>query len=113
MLSASAGIVPVLAATPEEARDDEVRGFMERFGVRPSYWTALGHDAGALAKAALAPLPADTTTDPKAVVERRALVQTGLLATRVRLWTSDDRGIGEGRVLPRSLRLVTWERDKK
>jgi len=113
VLSASAGIVPVLAATPEEARDDEVRGFMERFGVRPSYWTALGHDAGALAKAALAPLPADTTTDPKAVVERRALVQTGLLATRVRLWTSDDRGIGEGRVLPRSLRLVTWERDKK
>lgn len=113
VLSASAGIVPVLAARPEEARDDEVRAFMERFGARPSYWTALGHDAGALAKAALAPLPTDTTTDPKAVVERRALVQTGLLATRVRLWTSDDRGIGEGRVLPRSLRLVTWERDKK
>ncbi|MBX3206487.1 MAG: hypothetical protein KF764_15540 [Labilithrix sp.] len=113
VLSASAGIVPVLAATPAEARDDDVRGFMERFGVRPSYWTAIGHDAGVLAKAALAPLPRDTTTDGKAVVQRRAIVQAGLLATRVRLWTSDDRGIDAGRVLPRSLRLVTWERDKK
>lgn len=113
VLSASAGIVPVLASTPEEARDAEVRSYMERSGVRPSYWTALGHDAGVLAKATLAPLPADTTTEPNAVTERRALVQTGLLATRVRLWTSDDRGIGADRVLPRSLRLVTWERDKK
>lgn len=113
VLSASAGIVPVLATKAEDARDDEVRGFMERLGVRPSYWTALGHDAGALAKAALAPLPKDTTTDAKAVVERRALVQAGLLATRVRIWTSDERGVGEGRVVPRSLRLVTWERDKK
>lgn len=113
VLSASAGIVPVLAARAEEARDDEVRAFMERFGVRPSYWTALGHDAGVLAKAALAPLPKDTTTDPKAVVERRGVVQAGLLATRVRLWTTDERGVSDSRVLARSLRLVTWQRDKK
>ncbi len=113
VLSASAGIVPVLASRPEEARDEEVRRFMERFGVRPSYWTALGHDAGVLAKTALAPLPKDTTTDTKAVVQRRAIVQAGLLATRVRLWTSDERGVGDGRVLARSLRLVSWERDRK
>lgn len=112
VLSASAGIVPVLASRPEETRDEEVRGFMERFGVRPSYWTALGHDAGVLAKAALAPLPRDTTTEAKAVAHRRAIVQAGLLATRVRLWTSDERGVGEGRVLTRSLRLVTWQKDK-
>jgi hypothetical protein len=113
VLSASAGIVPVLAASASDAHDEEVRGFMERFGVRPSYWTALGHDAGVLAKAALAPLPTDTTTDARAVVQRRAVVQAGLIATRVRLWTSDERGVGEGRVLTRSLRLVTWDRDKK
>ena len=113
ILSASAGIVPVLAARPEEARDEEVHAFMERFGVRPSYWTALGHDAGVLAKAALASLPRDTTTDAKAVVERRGVVQAGLLATRVRLWTTDEQGVGDSRVLARSLRLVTWERDKK
>ncbi len=112
VLSASAGIVPILATSAAGAQDEEVKSFMERFGARPSYWTALGHDAGALAKAALAPLPNDTTSDAKAVVQRRALVQAGLLATRVRLWTSDEQGIGEGRVLARSLRLVTWERDR-
>lgn len=112
VLSASAGIVPVLASRPEEAPDEDVRLYMERFGVRPSYWTALGHDAGALAKASLAPLPNDTTTDMKAVVQRRAMVQAGLLATRARLWTSDERGVNESRILARSLRLVTWERGK-
>jgi hypothetical protein len=110
VLSASAGIVPVLATRPEEAGDEEVRTFMDRMGVRPSYWTALGHDAGALAKAALAPLPRDTSTDPKVVSERRAVVQAGLLATRARLWTTDERNIGAGRVVARSLRLVTWSK---
>lgn len=113
VLSAAAGIVPILASRPEESRDEEIRSFMDRFGARPSYWTALGHDAGALAKGAITPLPKDTTTDPKAVAQRRTIVQTGLLATKVRLWTSDERGISEGRILPRSLRLVTWQKEKK
>ena len=109
----SAGIVPVLAAEPEKARDGEVRRFMDRFGSRPSYWTALGHDAGALAKTALTRLPTDTTTESKAVAERRAAVQAGLLAARVRFWTSDARGVGADRVLARRLRLVTWQKNKK
>jgi hypothetical protein len=113
VIGASAGIVPVLAAKPEEARDPDVKAFMQRFGTRPSYWTALGHDAGALAKAAVAPLPADTTTDAKAVAQRHASVQAGLLATQVRLWTSDEQHIGDGRVLARHLGLVTWEKDER
>jgi hypothetical protein len=112
VLAAAAGVIPVLATRPEEAGDEDVRSFMSHFGVRPSYWTALGHDAGAVAKAALSPLPNDTTTDPKAVLQRRAIVQAGLLATRVRLWTSDESTIGEDRVLNRALRLVAWERTK-
>jgi hypothetical protein len=86
---------------------------MQHFGVRPSYWTALGHDAGGLAKAALTPLPTDTTTDTKAVVHRRAIVQAGLLATHVKLWTSDESSVGVDRVLGRALRLVSWQREKK
>ena len=113
VLAASAGIVPVLATKPDEANEEDVREFMERFGARPSYWTAIGRDAGALAKAALAPLPADATTDVKAVAQRRAIVQAGLLATRVRLWTTDDKGVGVDRVLPRSLRIVTWQHPTK
>jgi len=108
-LSASAGLVPVQATRPEEAHDEDVRTFMDRFGARPTYWTALGRDAGALAGAALAPLPADSTSDPKGVTQRRAIVQAGLQAVRVRLWTTDDRGMGADRVLPRSLRLATWK----
>jgi hypothetical protein len=108
-LSASSGLVPVQAARPEEAHEEDVRAFMDRFGARPTYWTALGRDAGALAGAALAPLPVDATSDPKAVTQRRAIVQAGLLSARIRLWTSDDKGIGPDRILPRALRLVTWK----
>jgi hypothetical protein len=109
VLSASAGLVPILASRPEEAHEEDVRTFIDRFGVRPSYWTALGRDAGALAGAALAPLPADSTSEIKAVTQRRAIVQAGLFGARVRLWTTDDKGIGGDRVLPRALRLATWK----
>ena len=109
VLSASAGLVPIQATRPEEAQEEDVRAFIERFGARPTYWTALGRDAGALASAALAPLPIDATTDPKAVTQRRAIVQAGLQAARVRLWTTDEKGMGGGRVLPRALRLATWK----
>ena len=108
-LSASAGLVPIQATRPEEAHEEDVRTFMERFGARPTYWTALGRDAGALAGAALAPLPADATSDPKGVTQRRAIVQAGLRAVRIRLWTTDDKGMGADRVLPRDLRLATWK----
>jgi hypothetical protein len=109
VLSASAGLVPIQATRPEEAHEEDVRTFIERFGSRPTYWTALGRDAGALAGAALAPLPADATSDPKAVTQRRAIVQAGLQAVRVRLWTTDEKGMGPDRVLPRALRLATWK----
>lgn len=109
VLSASAGLVPILATRPEEAHEEDVRTFIDRFGVRPSYWTALGRDAGALAAAAIAPLPADATSDPKGVVQRRAIVQAGLFGARLRLWTTDDKGIGPDRTLPRALRLATWK----
>ena len=103
MLSTAAGIVPVLAAKPNEVADPDVRAFMENLGVRPSWWTALGHDAGALAKAAVAKLPHDTTTDPHAIAQRRAQVQAGLFATKVKLWTTDEQGVATSRVLERTL----------
>ncbi len=112
VLAASAGLVPVLASKPEQAREPDVRQFMERFGVRPSYWTALGRDGGALAKSALAPLPMDSTSDPKQVAERRAKVQQGLLTADAPLWTTDERAVGQDRVLDRALRIVTWKGDR-
>jgi hypothetical protein len=108
VLSAAAGLVPILATRAEETNEPDVRMFIERFGVRPSYWTALGRDAGAIARAALAPLPSDTTSDAKAVAQRRAIVQSGLSGTQLSLWTTDEKGIGADRVLGRALRLSTW-----
>lgn len=108
VLSASAGIVPITASRPEDTQDEDVRTFMQRFGVRPSYWTALGRDGGVIARAAVAPLPDDVTSDPRGVSQRRAIVQNGILAARARLWTTDERGLGNDRVLPRALRLATW-----
>jgi hypothetical protein len=109
VLSASAGLVPIQATRAAEAHEEDVRAFMERFGVRPSYWTALGRDAGALAGAALAPLPPDATSDPKAVTQRRAIVHSGIFGARIRLWTTDDKGLAADRTLPRALRLATWK----
>jgi hypothetical protein len=113
MLSASAGMIPVLANKPSEAADAETKRFMESFGVRPSWWTALGHDAGALAQGALAKLPPDTTVEASAIAQRRALVEAGLAATRVKLWTTDEQRIASSRILERNLRLVTWQREKR
>lgn len=109
VLSASAGLVPILASKPEETNEPDIRAFIERFGTRPSYWTALGRDAGAISGTALRPLPVDTTSDPKAVTQRRAIVEAGLFGARVRLWTSDEKGIASDRTLPRALRVVTWK----
>ena len=109
VLGASAGIVPVLGSRPEDAPDADVRAFMDRLGVRPSYWSALGRDAGVLARAAVSVLPPDTTTNLPDVAQRRAIVRAGLLGTKARLWTSDERGFGDDRVLPRALRVMRWK----
>lgn len=111
VVAASAGVVPVLATRAAEA-PPAVRAFMEHYGARPTYWTALGRDAGALARAALAPLPADTTGEAKAVAQRRAIVEAGLAGARVPLWTSEERGVDADRILHRALRLVTWQKER-
>lgn len=112
IISASAGIIPVDAAPADEPRAADVKRFVDRFGARPSYWTALGRDGGALARVAMAPLPPNGTTDDKQVAERRALAARGLLEARVRLWTTDADGLAPDRILARALRVVTWSPDR-
>jgi len=109
VMGSAAGLIPVIAApSASDARQASVAAFIEAFGVRPSYWTALGRDAGALAAAALAPLPDNATSEPRGVTQRRAIAQAGLFGARLDFWTSDERGLGKDRVLARSLHLVTW-----
>ncbi|MCA9590420.1 MAG: hypothetical protein KC657_34190 [Myxococcales bacterium] len=105
-LSVGAGIVPLASDAAEEERDEEVRRHMQAFGVRPSYWTALGRDAGVLARKALAALPTTTTADAAEVTKRRDVAAAGLLSARARMWTSEAQGIGGDRRLSRSLKVV-------
>ncbi len=109
VIGASAGVIPITAAKAEDAGDPDVREFMTKLGSRPSWWTAIGRDGGVLAKTAMAQLPEDSTSDPAQVAQRRAAIQAALLAARVKLWTTDDQGFAEDRVLPRTLRLATWK----
>ena len=53
--------------------------------------------------------PPTRRATPKAVTQRRAIVQAGLQGAQLRFWTTDDKGIGADRVLPRALRLATWK----
>lgn len=106
ILSVAAGIVPLASDLPEDEKDPDVRRLMSTFGARPSYWVALGRDAGALARKALAALPTDTTDAPAEVVKRRDSAAESLLRARMKLWTSEQQGIGEDHRLTRKLDVV-------
>jgi hypothetical protein len=105
-LALSSGIVPLEAGKSAESMDADVRGYMERFGGRPTYWSALGRDAGTLIKLALAPLPDDTATVDASIFQRRAIVDAGLRAAHAKLWSSDYDAMGPDRRLPRTIRVV-------
>ena len=79
---------------------------MTQFGARPSFWTALGRDAAALAREAIKTLPLDTISDPAAVGQRRALAQFRVGVATAHLWTSDGDGFGGGHVIKRKLRVT-------
>jgi hypothetical protein len=106
ILGVQVGVIPVLATRPEAVADPDVRAYMSQFGARPSVWTALGRDGGALARAAVSVLPMDTTSDPIAIGQRRSLVQSRIATTKTRLWTSEGDGFASAHALKRTLRVV-------
>jgi hypothetical protein len=99
----AAGILPVVTAKPEEDADPDVRGYRKRFGVQPSYWAALGRDAGVLAKRAISPLPLDSASKEDTIFQRRAIVEAGLVAARIPLWSSEQTGVSQARRVERLL----------
>jgi hypothetical protein len=105
-LAVRVGEVPVTAASADLVADPEVRAWFAREGAPPSWWSALGHDAAALARVAVATLPLDATTDPKEVGSRRLAARTALAAARAHLWTSDAQGFSPSHDLPRDVKVV-------
>ncbi|WP_437723864.1 hypothetical protein [Sorangium sp. So ce861] len=67
----------------------------------PSFWAALGRDAGVLAWAGVQRLPKTGTEDPAEVKARRLAAASALSSAAVELWTTSATGFGGKRVLPR------------
>jgi hypothetical protein len=71
-----------------------------------SYYEALGHDAARLSERALGALPQEGTVEGQRVDELHALVRDALARAEAELLTSDARGFGGGRTLPRELSVL-------
>ena len=96
----TAGRYPINADTTEWVAWTEARGSL------PNWWTALGHDAAALARLAVEPLPDDPTEDPAEIEVRRRRATEALAGATADLWTTEARGFAGGRTLARSLRVI-------
>jgi hypothetical protein len=97
---ASAGVIPEGAA--EDARGDELRQFKSTLG-RVGWWAALGRDAATLARVALAALPVDWVSDPKAVAERRTTARDRLASAAAHLWSTEATGWAGERRMKRTM----------
>jgi hypothetical protein len=132
VISASAGLIPVLTRGKKETRADEaaalkaartsatsgtkepppstldpdIQRFMASFGSTPTWRTALGRDAAILARHAVATLPLDATTDAREIARRRNIVRAGFASARDRLWTTDAQGVDANHSLTRTVRFV-------
>jgi hypothetical protein len=106
LLGVTAGVVPVVAARAAEVGEPDVRAYMTQFGARPSWWTALGRDAGTLARAAIAPLPLDTTADRAVIAQRRSLVQFRVATATAQLWTTEATGFAGAHTIKRKVRVT-------
>jgi hypothetical protein len=100
-LVASAGLFPIDAAAPPAA----LQTWMKARTGPPSFWSGLGHDAAVLAWAVVQTLPAKGTEDPAEVTARRYQAAMSLANAQAELWTTEAKGFGGGRVLPRAVTL--------
>ncbi len=106
ILTVAAGRMPIAADAPELKSDPELARFVTIAAAPPSYWAALGRDAGMLLRPALLPLPTTDTREPSEVAIRWKTVATGLGRAQTPLWTTDATGFHDHR-LPRALRVIS------
>jgi hypothetical protein len=100
---ATAGLFP-MHENPSGG-DEDIARFLSLGRGAPTWWAGLGHDAGKLAWAAVSQLPDQAAADTRAMADRKALVTRLVASADVPLWTTDARGFGGGRVLPRTIGL--------
>jgi hypothetical protein len=78
-----------------------LRAWIGARGRAPSWFEALGRDAGVLAWEGVRSLPEQATEDPREVRARRAAATDAIAAAATELWTTEARGFEGARVLPR------------
>ncbi|WP_437528376.1 hypothetical protein WME79_44955 [Sorangium sp. So ce726] len=114
-LVATAGLFPLLAAPsgaqpPPGAGDPKappsgaaaaLAAWLATHPAPPSFWAALGRDAGVLAWAGVQRLPKTGTEDPAEVKARRLAAASAMSTATAELWTTAAGGFGGRRVLPR------------
>jgi hypothetical protein len=105
-LLVAAGKLPFRSTDPGEMPSEDLRNYVLAFGAPPTFWSALGRDAGILARTAVSPLPGDVAKSDGAIYQRRALVEAGLLASKDELWSTDEHGFDSDRTLRRQMRVV-------
>lgn len=104
VLGVAAGLLPVDATSA--AKDPKLGTFATQFGSKPTWWTALGHDAALLARKAVQTLPLDATDNGTEVTRRREVARSGLLEGQGALWTTEASGFAGEHSLARALRVV-------
>jgi hypothetical protein len=95
---------------PAKKDDPNLAAFVSKLGGVPSWWTVLGHDAGALARAAVRRLPADDAESPAEVARRRDIARAALEAVEIDAWSSDERKVGTDHTMARALRVFELPR---
>ncbi len=108
VLSFASGAFPL--GGPGARIDPELQRYRATFGHAPTWWTALGHDAAAIARSAVSALPLDEAQTAVELSRRRESVRAGVGAARTDLWTTDALGFGGAHELPRAPRVVELPR---
>jgi hypothetical protein len=103
-LHASAGIFPLRGAATD---DPDLVAFRASKGADPTWWNALGHDAGVLVKDAVLSLPQTAEQeDAAASAQRMQAVAREIAAAAARLWTTDATGFAGKRTIARTISVA-------
>lgn len=90
-----------------DSGQSEIARYIETLGGVPTWRSALGRDAGVLARHALRALPLDTAKSAEEVARRREEVRKALLGARVRLWSTEAQSFTPAtHALPRTIRII-------
>lgn len=87
--------------------------FPEGMSEKKTFYEALGRDAAALARAAVAGFPDQRVMDQAKVGELHDRARSALEKADVELWTSDTRGFGPKRSIERKLTVVDGGREPR